>query len=65
MAVQVGAWMLYSTWELGVCISNGTIERHPLFLYESAPTVPGSGSQPRSNAPEVMLPASQPRSAQV
>ena len=62
---QVGAWMLYSTWELGVCIANSTIERHPLFLYESAPTVPSSGSQPRSNAPEVMLPASQPRSAQV
>lgn len=57
--------MLYSTWELGVCISNGTIERHPLFLYESAPTVPSSGGQARSNAPEVMLPASQPRSAQV
>ena len=65
MLLQVGAWMLYSTWELGVCISNGTIDRHPLFLFEGAPTMPGSGSQQRSNAREVMLPASQPRSAQV
>ena len=48
-----------------MCISNGTIDRHPLFFFEGAPTRPNTGSQQRSNAPEVMLPASQPRSAQV
>jgi hypothetical protein len=57
--------MLYTTWELIMCVKNGTIESHPLFLYESAPTQPSTGAQPRSNAPEVMLPANQPRSAQV
>ena len=61
---QVGAWMLYTTWELVMCIKNGTIETHPMFCYEGAATQPSSAG-PRSVAPEVMLPAHQPRSAAV
>lgn len=63
--MQVGAWMLYTTWDLIMCIKNGTIEGHPMFLYEGIPTQPSTGGQPHSNAPEVMLPAHQPRSAEV
>ena len=56
--------MLYTTWELVMCIRNGTIEAHPMFCYEGAATQQSSAG-PRSVAPEVMLPAHQPRSAAV
>ena len=32
-AVQVGVWMLYSTWGLVVAIRERRVEEHPMFNY--------------------------------
>ena len=31
--MQVGAWMLYSTWSLVVAIREERVEEHPMFNY--------------------------------
>ncbi|EIE24679.1 hypothetical protein COCSUDRAFT_65471 [Coccomyxa subellipsoidea C-169] len=63
LTIAVGIWMLYTSAELGLAIKNGTVTQHPMFCYDN---LSGSGPprQPTS-APEVMLPANQPRSAAV
>lgn len=55
--------MLYTSAELGLSIKNGTVTQHPMFCYDSV-SESGATRQPTS-APEVMLPANQPRSAAV
>ena len=55
--------MLYTTLELGMAVRNGTVEQHPMFCYDGVAA--GQGSTHQSSGPEVMLPANQPRSAQV
>ena len=54
--------MLYASAELGIAIRNGTVAQHPMFCYEGLSD--GASRQP-TTSPEVMLPASQPRSAAV
>ena len=61
--VQVGIWMLYTSAQLGIAIKDGTVTSHPMFCYDSV-SDSGATRQPNS-APEVMLPANQPRSAAV
>lgn len=40
--MQVGAWMLYTTWGLVVAIRDGTVAQHPLFCYEEAAGTEGT-----------------------
>lgn len=61
--LQVGFWMLYTSAQLLLAVKNGTLAQHPMFCYESIGV--SSGATQQTSAPEVMLPANQPRSAPV
>ncbi|KAK9816996.1 hypothetical protein WJX72_008022 [[Myrmecia] bisecta] len=58
LTVAVGAWMLYTTYELFSAVRKGSVTRHPMFCYDAQP---GQAEQPQNP----ILPPNQQYSARV